>query len=312
MIDYKYLFYYARSQKESFIRKGKGGAQPNISQEIIKAHKIPLPPLPEQHRIVARIESLFGKLDEAKEKLHAVIDGYEPREAAILHQAFTGELSKSWREECGERLGGWENRLLGEYLEPLETKKPAGDFFRYIDIDSVDNQCQAVREPKLLAVRDAPSRASRGLREHDVLFSMVRPYLKNIACVDAGLADCIASTGFYVCRCREGLLPAYLYQFLCSGDAINYLMQYMKGDNSPAIRKDDLLKMPVCMPCLEEQIYITGMLNSLLKKERQAKSAAQTALAQIPLIKKAILARAFRGELGTNDPAEECGWTACL
>ena len=93
-IDYKYLFYYAKSQKEAFIKKGKGGAQPNISQEIIKTHEIPLPPLPEQHRIVNCIESLFAKLDEAKEKAQAVVDGFELRKSAILHKAFMGELAR--------------------------------------------------------------------------------------------------------------------------------------------------------------------------------------------------------------------------
>ena len=115
-IDYKYLFYYAKSQKEAFIKKGKGGAQPNISQEIIKTHEIPLPPLPEQHRIVNCIESLFAKLDEAKEKAQAVVDGFELRKSAILHKAFTGDLTEQWRKEHGEGLDGWKNTTLSEIV----------------------------------------------------------------------------------------------------------------------------------------------------------------------------------------------------
>lgn len=101
-VDYKFLFYYAISQKDAFIKKGKGGAQPNISQEIIKAHEIPLPPLTEQYRIVARIESLFAKLDEVKEKLQNIVDGYGIHKTSpyqidlikksILVRAFRGEL----------------------------------------------------------------------------------------------------------------------------------------------------------------------------------------------------------------------------
>ena len=52
----------------------------------------PLPPLAEQQRIVDRIEYLFAKLDEAKEKAQSVLDSFETRKAAILHKAFTGEL----------------------------------------------------------------------------------------------------------------------------------------------------------------------------------------------------------------------------
>jgi type I restriction enzyme S subunit len=134
---------------------------------------------------------------------------------------------------------------------------------------------------------------------------MVRPYLKNIALIDSTLEDCIASTGFYVCRGKENLDSRYLYHFLCSKDAIDYLMQFMKGDNSPSIRKDDLLEMPVSMPSRPEQAEIVRILDSLLAKEQQAKEAAEAVLEKIDLLKKSILARAFRGELGTNDPTEE-------
>lgn len=59
------------------------------------------------------------------------------------------------------------------------------------------------------------------------------------------------------------------------------------------------------MPKINEQSEIVRRLDGLLAKEQQAKAAAEAVLDQIDLIKKAILARAFRGELGTNDPAEE-------
>lgn len=67
-IEYKaiipyYLFYYLLSQRKEFIKKGSGGAQPNISKEIIINTIIPLPPLSEQQRIVEKIEQLFSELD---------------------------------------------------------------------------------------------------------------------------------------------------------------------------------------------------------------------------------------------------------
>ena len=59
------------------------------------------------------------------------------------------------------------------------------------------------------------------------------------------------------------------------------------------------------MPKINERNEIVRILDDLLAKEEQAKEAAEGVLEQIDLIKKAILARAFRGELGTNDPNEE-------
>ena len=116
-LNYLYLFYYALSQKENFIQSGKGGAQPNISQEIIKAFSVPLPPLAEQQRIVVRIESLFEKLDQAKGLIQDALDSFENRKAAILHKAFTGELTKKWREEKGVGMDSWHNIKLPEVCE---------------------------------------------------------------------------------------------------------------------------------------------------------------------------------------------------
>ena len=75
---------------------------------------IPVPPLPEQHRIVSRIESLFAKLDEAKEKAQAAVDGFELRKSAILHKAFTGELTERWRSKNDMSLTDWRQVKFGD------------------------------------------------------------------------------------------------------------------------------------------------------------------------------------------------------
>ena len=60
----KYLFYYLMSQRRNYIKMGAGGAQPNISKEKIVISLIPLPPLEEQHRIVAKIEGILQYIDQ--------------------------------------------------------------------------------------------------------------------------------------------------------------------------------------------------------------------------------------------------------
>lgn len=84
---------------------------------LFSQYAIPLPPLPEQYRIVDRIQSLFAKLDEAKQKVQDVLDSFETRKAAILHKAFSGELTARWRKERG---WGWRNGKMsvGVHLLP--------------------------------------------------------------------------------------------------------------------------------------------------------------------------------------------------
>ena len=297
--------FYIMSKQEEILNSAYGGAQPNISSTKIGEMLFPLPPLAEQKRIVEQIENLFSKLDEAKEKAQGVVEQFELHKESILHQAFSGHLSKKWRIENGISADSWKQSTLGTYLNPMKTRKPEGETFRYIDIDAIDNKKQVIREAKETPVTEAPSRASRAVNSGDVLFSMVRPYLKNIAYVTEDMSDCIASTGFYVCSCKDGLYSKYLYELLRSKDAIDYLMQFMKGDNSPSIRKDDLLDMPLRLPCIDEQKEICQIVTSLLQKEEEAKEAAVKVIDQIDLMKKSILAKAFRGELGTNIADEE-------
>lgn len=299
---YKYIFYWTKSL--NFYELTNATTVPALRKTDLENIPIPLPPLNEQQRIVNRIESLFVKLDRAKELIENTLAQFEQNKMAILHKAFTGELTAKWRKENNIDLSSWEKIKLGKVLLPMQTKKPTGQFFRYIDIDAIDNKRQIVKAPKLILTEKAPSRASRGVETGNILFSMVRPYLKNIAQIDSDLSDCIASTGFYVCRCKPELNSRFLYYLFIFDKTIDYLMQFMKGDNSPSIRKDDLLNMKIDLPTIEEQQEIVNILDNLLAKYNKIKNLEQQ-LEKIELLKKAILAKAFRGELGTNNPDEE-------
>ena len=150
---------------------------------------------------------------------------------------------------------------------PIDNTEPQGDFFKYIDIDSIDNKNKKVKSPKTIETKNASSRARRPLKYGDVLFSMVRPYLENIALIDEALADCIASTGFFVCRTNI-LDSRFLYYLMTSPYVVYGLNSFMKGDNSPSIVKDDILNFNYPLPPLCEQEHIVQTLDTLftLKK----------------------------------------------
>ena len=183
------------------------------------------------------------------------------------------------------------------FLKPMETKRPEGEIFHYIDIDAIDNKKQQVTEPKILLVKDAPSRASRKLRTGDTIFSMVRPYLMNIAYIDETISNSIASTGFYVCTPAENVHSLYLYYLMISPYTVEGLNQYMKGDNSPSIRRDDVENYVYPIPPLTEQQRIVERIESLFAKLEEAKQKAQDALDSFETRKAAILHKAFTGEL---------------
>lgn len=180
---------------------------------------------------------------------------------------------------------------------PMESRKPDGEDFYYIDIDVIDNKNQVVTEAKKIKTAQAPSRASRKLHTGDTVFSLVRPYLKNIAYIDVQLSDCIASTGFFVCTPNAALNDKYLYRLMVSSYVVDGLNKHMKGDNAPSIRKDDIENYPFPLPPLSEQQRIVERIEELFAKLDEAKERLQEVADSFAVRKAAILHKAFTGEL---------------
>lgn len=200
-------------------------------------------------------------------------------------------------EQPYELPEGWKWVYGTGFFLPMETEYPTGDSFRYIDIESIDNSVQRVRCPKNLPVKKAPSRASRKLHIGDTLFSMVRPYLKNIAYIDEEYSDCIGSTGFYVCTPTPLVDRHYLYWLMVSPFVVNGLNHFMKGDNSPSIRKGDIEKFVYPIPPLSEQHRLVARIESLFAKLDAAKEKVQSVLDSHETRKAALLHDAFTGKL---------------
>lgn len=149
---------------------------------------------------------------------------------------------------------------------PQEKPTFSSEHFKYIDIDSIDNKRNCVREPKSVALKNAPSRANRKVRPGSTLFSMVRPYLRNIALIDDSLSDSIASTGFYVASpIANEALSIWLFLTLRSDYFVNDANSYMKGDNSPSVRKDEMDAMLVAIPPLDEESRISTAADEVLR-----------------------------------------------
>lgn len=316
LVNYKYLFYYARSQKDNFIKKGKGGAQPNISQEIIKSHEFPLPPLSEQHRIVDRIESLFAKLDEAKQKAQDALDSFETRKAAILHKAFTGELTAQWRKEHGVGMESWDGLQWGSFIVSIEAGKnwnaegrpPRADEFGVVKVSAVTWGEFNEVESKTCTVEEQWNENVQ-IHEGDFLFSRANTLqlVGNCVIVKSISRRLMLSDKILRFKFDKRVIPEYVLHFTRSNLYRNQIEQLASGnqDGMRNVSQKNMKLVEFPIPKLEEQAEIVRLLDDLLDKEQQAKEAAEGVLEQIDLIKKAILARAFRGELGNNDPSEE-------
>ena len=195
----------------------------------------------------------------------------------------------------------WAWVKLGDIVAPMKSTSPKGDFFKYIDIDSIDNSVCKIKAPKIIETKKAPSRASRFTKAGDVLFSLVRPYLRNIAKVTEN--DCIASTGFFVCS-PILVNSDYCYYLLISNFAVNGLNHFMKGDNSPSISSRNMIDFTVPLPPIAEQRRIVAKIEEAFAEIDAIEKKKESLKRHIAQARQKILDLAIHGKLVPQNKAD--------
>ena len=309
-VNKKYLYYYLLHVVDQLYAKTHGSGMVHITIKPFKATEIPIPSLAKQQRIVDRIESLFAKLDEAKQKAQDALDSFETRKAAILHKAFTGELTAQWRKEHGVGMESWENVSVSEICHSLKygTAKKSSSEGTVVVIRMGNLQDGEISWDDLAYSNDEEDIEKYKLVPGDVLFNRTNsPALVGKTSIYRGEYPAIYAG--YLIKLdydRSRVIGDYLNYSLNTVSAKEYCNSVKTdGVNQSNINAKKIGAYIFAMPQIDEQAEIVRLLTDLLIKEHQAKEAAEGVMEQIDLIKKSILARAFRGELGTNDPGEE-------
>ena len=313
----KYLFYFLRLEFLSGHFMGESTQTTNIANintTKLGGYALPLPPLPEQQRIVDRIESLFAKLDEAKQKAQDALDSFENRKAAILHKAFTGELTAQWRRKHGVGMESWKKTALKDVCDKIVCGKTPTGFIQptgeipYLKVyNIVDNKIDFESMPQFIPkeIHEGKLKSSI-LKPCDVIMNIVGPPLRKIAIIPDNYPEWNMNQAIVRFRPYDSLQYRFLYYALVNPETLDDVIAATKGVVGQAnISVTQSRELVIPLPSTEEQTEIVRILDDLLAKEQQAKEAAEKVLEQIDLTRKAILARAFRGELGTNDPSDE-------
>lgn len=295
----EYRNYYIALKNEDILNLAYGGAQPNISPKVIEFISIPLPPINEQQRIVNRIESLFAKLDRAKELIENTLAQFEQNKMAILHKAFTGELTVKWRKKNNINEKNFFNKVKLKNVIKLISGR---------DVSVSLCNDKSIGIPYILGasnIKDNKFFIERWIEnpvvvseKNDILLSVKgtigKLYLQKEEKINI-------SRQIMALRVLNDLNTHYLYYFLlreCER------LKFEGNGLIPGISRKDILDLNILLPTLEEQQEIVNILDKLLAKYNKIKNLEQQ-LEKIELLKKAILAKAFRGELGTNNPDEE-------
>ena len=280
-----------------------GTTRLKLTQASMRTIVVPLPPLAEQKRIVEQIESLFAKLDEAKEKALSVVESFELREKAIYKKAFEGDLTNSWRAENGINISEWEEipfEKLGKLERgrskhrPRNDKRLFGGKYPFIQTGDVAGAGMYVTSHK------------QTLSEFG--FEQSRMFPKGTIAANIGDAailsyDCCFPDSVVGFTPGEKCLNKYMYFYL---QEIKAELEYIAPATAQKNLNLKLLgKVEIKVPSLKEQEKIVEILEKQINDQENIVEKAENVIETIDVMKKSILAKAFRGELGTNIETEE-------
>ena len=300
----EFLFYYLPEPLKKINDATPSVTVKHLSTKTLAITPVPVPPLAEQQRIVDRIENLFAKLDEAKQKAQDALDSFESRKAAILHKAFTGELigkpstATTTLEEITTCI------RIGPFGSALHKEDYILGGIPVVNPKHIIHQKIVPEEKITVSVQKAEELSSYILQENDIILGR-RGDMGRSAPVTDLETGWLCGTGSMIIRLKSGYNAKFYSQIIASQAAVRYLEENSVGSTMKNLNEKIVRLLPIPDFTVDEQLKIVRILDNLLVKEQQAKEAAEKVLEQIDLIKKSILARAFRGELGTNDPTEQ-------
>lgn len=289
-------------------KEAKGSTQKFVSLKYLRNFPICYPSLEEQQRIVNRIESLFAKLDRAKELIENTLAQFEQNKMAMLHKAFIGELTAKWRKENNIDLSSWQEKTVDELCTSLKygTSKKSNPEGSVVVLRMGNLQNGEIDWSNLMYTDDKDDIEKYLLKKGDVLFNRTNsPELVGKTSIYRGEYPAIYAGYLIKLDYGKDIIGEYLNYMMNSTKAKHYCYTVKTdGVSQSNINAKKIGAFEIPVPTIEEQQEIVNILDNLLAKYNKIKNLEQQ-LEKIELLKKAILAKAFRGELGTNNPDEE-------
>jgi type I restriction enzyme S subunit len=278
----------------------------------LRALKIPVPPAPEQRRIVAKLDALFERSRKAKESLDRIPPLLERLRQSILAAAFRGNLTKEWREAHPDVAAPWTEALLEGLCDPARVIT-----YGVIKLgDEAANGVPCLRTSNVRWLRfelDGLKKIARPLsqefsrtilRGQEVLVN-VRGTLGGVAVASEEMRGWNVSREVAVVPVDPGrVVPDFLAFWIGSKGTQNWLAGVQKGVAYTGINIADLRNLPVSLPSITEQREVVRRIRNAMKQADALEACVFKAMAQSDL-EAGLLAKAFRGELVPQDPNDE-------
>lgn len=284
-----YLLYFFRSFEAQLVSKGTGTTFKAITQNFLRNLDIPVPPLAEQERIVARIEELFSQLDNAVETLQKTKEQLAIYRQAVLKEAYSPfkqkESIKSVSKFVTSGSRGW-----AKYYSDKGAR-----FIRITDLtrDRISLKNDAIQYVSL--PENVEGKRSR-LMAHDVLVSITAD-LGSIALIPNNIQEAYINQHIALIRFLNPFQGKFMAWYLKSDFGQKDLLKNKRGGGKLGLGLDDIRNTPV--PLVSDDIA----MNLLKEIERKfsvcsrIEQTVDTSLEKAESLRQSILKQAFEGEL---------------
>ncbi len=302
------------------VHEGGGTTVGTYTIAAAKKTAIPLPPLAEQKRIVAKLDALNAKSARARTELARIETLVSCYKQAVLSKAFSGELTSAKAAESNvDRTVGqpphWRQMQLGEIADiksgiTLGKKRKSDEQLLelpYLRVANVQRGWLDLREIKTVAVTAKEAEALL-LREGDVLMNEGgdRDKLGRGWVWSGQIPDCIHQNHVFRVRLTPGTMPPrFLSYYTNEFGQKHFFHEGKQTTNLASISKSKLSAMQVPVPPFEEAKEIVRRIESAFAKLDRLAAEARRALNLVGKLDEAILAKAFRGELVPQDENDE-------
>lgn len=296
-----------------------GTTRLKLTQGGMKRIRLPVPPLAEQRRIVAKLDALTARLARARAELDRVPVLANSMRRATLLRAFSGQLTSDVRETAQVDVGalpvGWNTKELGQISEiqggiQVGKKRPAGTVLietPYLRVANVQRGWLKLDEIKTLGVT-ADERERLSLKAGDILMNEGgdRDKLGRGWVWQGQVPDCIHQNHVFRIRLLDPDFPPEFVSHYANEFGQQYFIdQGTQTTNLASISKRKVAALPVPIPPLAEAKEIVKRIEAAFARADRLEAEVTRARALLDRLESAILAKAFRGELVPQDPADE-------
>ncbi|AYO78200.1 restriction endonuclease subunit S [Sphingobium yanoikuyae] len=288
--------------------------QRRVPANFLKEHRLNLPPLPEQQRIVATIDSLTGKSKRARDHLDHIPRLVEKYKQAILAAAFRGDLTREWRETRGE--GPWRDVSVSDlslslFDGPFGSNLKSSDYteqgIRVVRLENIGH-LGFIREKQTFVSEEKYAGLTRHtLQSNDILVSSfvademrVCLFPHDLDTLAINKADC-----FCIRPDISAVIPKFVELRLASSETYKALEEAVHGATRPRISLTQLRSFRFDLPSMEEQTEIVHRIESAFAWIDRLAADSTSARKLIDHLDQSVLAKAFKGELVQQDPADE-------